>query len=126
MRWWDISDVAPANVIPLSQGESRGQKAGLTKIDSDSPPPFHPPTPETGLILIADTATGNFQHNLLLPDLLPCPNPNNRSASSPPKPLLNQKISLGHRCGVKHAASNRRLTNKEENTPVHKYLLPAS
>ncbi|KAI9519515.1 hypothetical protein NQZ68_027696 [Dissostichus eleginoides] len=64
-------------------GDTQAQ-AGLTKIDSD----FLLPPPGTGLILIADTAAGNFQNNL---QLQPCP-PQIRQLFPPP-PYLSAPAS---------------------------------
>lgn len=58
----------PRECHPTQPGDTQA-KAGLTKIDSD----FLLPPPGTGLILIADTATGNFQNNLQLQPCLPSP-----------------------------------------------------
>lgn len=56
----------PRECHPTQPGDTQAQ-AGLTKIDSD----FLLPPPGTGLILIADTAAGNFQNNLQLQPCLP-------------------------------------------------------
>lgn len=75
-----------------------------------------PPPPGTGLILIADTAAGNFQNNLQLQPCLPCPP--QICQLFPPPPCLVPRHPLRPSSSIDNMDRRRGLWFAESEDPI--------
>lgn len=75
-----------------------------------------PPPPGTGLILIADTAAGNFQNNLQLQPCLPCPP--QICQLFPPPPCLVPQHPLRPSSSIDNMDRKRGLWFAESEDPI--------